>query len=402
MARRHRGDSNGSDGQPCHCQDCLKQNPDGVLVPHSILTEHRHRERLRTNLLARIDRSQSASSGKAKETAESNTDAHSLQPHPSEDPPLFSSVTSSISTEATDSWLGCIVSEVSMRLQTLCDCETHLVFINTPSPSLSFVFPDSASPVKVNTGDFALQTKKITNFRLLDAEARFCHLLQMIETLPVEQRSFGEVDVKEELLEALNKIHCIKERQWTLQAYPDGRQGSTVDNGLHFSQRRTTDATPTLLAALIMYIKNRSSTRSMRVNLALLRCILKGFAKKHGVESPAPVLIPKDIHTIVAHFNLDPTLHVSILCPRCYALYPLTEEALGKAEKAHQAHAPLPVCEERSSPDSPLCGATLWRSFKSGKHSLPLLAPIRKQVFQDLKSWIGRLLAIPGIEDIHL
>ncbi|KAJ3803458.1 hypothetical protein F5876DRAFT_3713, partial [Lentinula aff. lateritia] len=26
--------------------------------------------------------------------------------------------------------------------------------------------------------------------------------------------------------------------------------------------------------------------------------------------------------------------------------------------------------------------------------------PIRKQVFQDLKEWIGRILAIPGIEDI--
>ncbi|KAJ3722349.1 hypothetical protein C8R42DRAFT_580522, partial [Lentinula raphanica] len=109
-------------------------------------------------------------------------------------------------------------------------------------------------------------------------------------------------------------------------------------------------------------------------------------------------MIPKDIHTIVDHLNLNPTLHVSILCPRCHALYPFTGEVLTEAENAHKADLPLPVCKERSSPDSPLCGATLWRILKNGKHSF--LAPIRKQVFQDLKSWIGRLLSIPGIEDV--
>ncbi|KAJ3968002.1 hypothetical protein EV361DRAFT_806325, partial [Lentinula raphanica] len=135
----------------------------------------------------------------------------------------------------------------------------------------------------------------------------------------------------------------------------------------------------------------------MRVNLALLRCILGGFAKKHGIQSEAPVLIPKDIHTIVDHFDLNPTLHVSILCPQCYALYPFTEEALTKAENARTENTPLPVCTERSSPDSPLCGTTLWRISKTGNR--PLLSPIRKQVFQDLKSWIGRILTIPSIED---
>ncbi|KAJ3778221.1 hypothetical protein FB446DRAFT_632503, partial [Lentinula raphanica] len=158
-----------------------------------------------------------------------------------------------------------------------------------------------------------------------------------------------------------------------------------------------TDVTPTLLAALIMYIKNRSSTRTMRVNLALLRCILRGFAKRHGIHTKVPSIIPKDIHTIVDHYDLNPTLHVSILCPRCYALYPFTDEELTKAEDAHKNNTPLPLCIEKSSPDSLSCGTTLWRTVRNGKQSF--LAPIRKQVFQDLKAWIGRFLAIPGIED---
>ncbi|KAJ3760788.1 hypothetical protein EV360DRAFT_68405 [Lentinula raphanica] len=147
----------------------------------------------------------------------------------------------------------------------------------------------------------------------------------MIPSLPPSQRLSGEVDLEEELLEALNKIHRVKERQWLLQAYPDGHDGSTVDNisekssGIHFAQRYTTDATPTLLAALII-----------------------GFAKKHGIQSEAPILIPKDIHTIVDHFDLNPTLHVSILCPQCYALYPFTAEALTEAENARKHNASLP------------------------------------------------------------
>ncbi|KAJ3816520.1 hypothetical protein F5880DRAFT_1619231, partial [Lentinula raphanica] len=342
------------------------------------------------------------SSGIVQTPTEPGTALTGVQSHPPGDILTHSSpapIQGSRSTEdATDGWLECVVSEISMRLGNLYDCKTRLIFVNTPSPSRSFVFPDPEALIRVNTGDFALKTNKISNHRLLDAEARFSYLLQIIQALPLGQRLLGDVDVEEELLEALNKVHRVKERQWLSQAYPDGHDGSTVDTSIYFSQRYTTDATPALLAALIMYIRNRNSTRSMRVNLALLRCILRGFARKHGIQSEAPVLIPKDIHTIVNHFDLNPTLHVSVLCPQCYALYPFTEEALTAAENARQANAPLPVCKERSSPDSPLCGTTLWRISRSGNH--PFLSPIRKQVFQDLKSWIGRILAIPSIENV--
>ncbi|KAJ3816508.1 hypothetical protein F5880DRAFT_1512602, partial [Lentinula raphanica] len=239
-------------------------------------------ERLRTTVLTRYS-SHPVPYGSVGEATEYATPSHVVHSHVPADPSLGSSPTPNPKPDPTDEftgrWLECIMSEISLQLETLYGCETRLIFVNNPSPDLTFVFPDSESFLQVNTGKFALQTKKIVNYRILDAEARFCHLLQTMQNLPLEQRFFGDVDVKEELFEALNTIHRIKARQWTSQAYPDGHGGSIVDNGLYFSQKRITDATPTLLAALIMYIKNRSSTRGMRVNLALLRCILRSFAK---------------------------------------------------------------------------------------------------------------------------
>ncbi|KAJ3809525.1 hypothetical protein F5876DRAFT_43706, partial [Lentinula aff. lateritia] len=119
--------------------------------------------------------------------------------------------------------------------------------------------------------------------------------------------------------------------------------------------------------------------------------------RRSGIQSRVPLQIPKDIHTIVDQYDLNPTLHVAVACPKCYALSPFNDEALKNAENAHEAHLPFPVCEERLHPDSPSCGTTLWHTRHSGKRLF--VSPIRKQVFQDLKEWIGRILAVPGIED---
>ncbi|KAJ3863506.1 hypothetical protein EV359DRAFT_82317 [Lentinula novae-zelandiae] len=104
-----------------------------------------------------------------------------------------------------------------------------------------------------------------------------------------------------------------------------------------------------------------------------------------------------DVHTIVNCYDIDPTLHAFVACPTCYALYPLTDEALKNAESVFQADQPLPVCDERSHPDSVPCGTTLWRTRRIDRRTF--VTPIRKQIFQDLKEWIGRIVATPGIED---
>ncbi|KAJ3756482.1 hypothetical protein EV360DRAFT_71940 [Lentinula raphanica] len=236
MGRRHRDGSNSSNLQPCHCQDCLKQNPDGVVISHSALTEHRHRERLRTTFLERFNRTPSSASSGNVQDPSLGIESHAAQSVPQEkishqnSPPSVQGNSSADDTH--NDWLKCVVSKISLRLGNLYGCETHLIFAKNPSPDLSFVYPDPETNPQVNTGEFALQTNKIANHRLLDTEARFSYLLETIQALPPGQRLLGELDVKEELLEALNKIHRMKERHWTSQAFPDGHGESTVDTSM--------------------------------------------------------------------------------------------------------------------------------------------------------------------------
>ncbi|KAJ3779430.1 hypothetical protein GGU10DRAFT_382586, partial [Lentinula aff. detonsa] len=158
------------------------------------------------------------------------------------------------------------------------------------------------------------------------------------------------------------------------------------------------NVSPTLIAALIMYIKFQTPVRKMRVILAMFRCVIESPMKKPGIQSEYPSSIPKDIHTIVNFYDLNPTLHTYIACPKCYGLSPLTDAALTCAETACDTNLPLPVCNEQLHPDSSPCGTTLWQTRRIGVRSI--VTPIQTQVFQDLKAWIGRLLAIPSIEDI--
>lgn len=249
MARRRRVNSVNSDLQPCRCHDCLKQNPEGLLVPQSALTEHRHRERLRNTFRSRASKLQtvSTSPGIVPEASGSDIAPESLlhedQLPPSENPILNESnhldpnvpggsenTSPDLNDEDTGGWLQCVVSEIRMRLETLYDCETRLTFMKDPSPNIPFVLSDPESLLPVNAGEFALKTNITANSRFLDTEARFSSLLKSVQTLLREQRLVGDADVGEELCEALDKLHRIKERQWASQAYPDGRDGFTVNN----------------------------------------------------------------------------------------------------------------------------------------------------------------------------
>ncbi|KAJ3862563.1 hypothetical protein EV359DRAFT_65525 [Lentinula novae-zelandiae] len=263
---------------------------------------------------------------------------------------------------------------------------------------MPFVFPDPESSLLVNSGLFALNPGRAPNRRLLDAEARFCHLLRAIQALPAGERYMRGIDVEDELFQALNKVHWIKERHWQAKAYPNRCGGLNVDNRRRFTRKQMTKEAPTLIAALIIYVKFQTPVRKMRVILALFRCIIKGLMRRQKIDSQVASRIPEDIHTIVNHYDLDPTLHISIACPNCYALFPFTNEAISNSETALRANQALPVCNERSHPDLPPCGAALWRTRCIGTRTF--VTPIRKQAFQDLQEWIGRILAIPGLEDI--
>ncbi|KAJ3863505.1 hypothetical protein EV359DRAFT_82316 [Lentinula novae-zelandiae] len=200
-------------------------------------------------------------------------------PHIPSPPPL------SVEMEENENWLRSIVSEKDIRLETLYDSETHLEFINHPSPNLSFVSLDPETLLHVNSGDFSLKTTSNRNMRFLETEARLCGLLKQIQALPPAVRSIGELDVENELYTALDKIHRFKGRQWKLQAYPNGIGGMTVNNTRHFTAHKPNpDIAPIFIAALIIYIKFQTPVHQMRVILALLRCIIRAL-KRNLVDS---------------------------------------------------------------------------------------------------------------------
>ncbi|KAJ3850680.1 hypothetical protein EV368DRAFT_84281 [Lentinula lateritia] len=396
MARRRRVD--GSGDQPCRCDECLKQDPEGVLAPQSVLIAHRHRERLRAAFASATQTARTEAAQESFTTSRGGTDSH-LKNQPSES----SSQASRSSGETHDcnntetvtdfeAWLHSVVTEIDLRIEALYDCDLGLEFITPPSPTMPFVFPDPESLLLVNSGLFALNPGRAPNRCLLDAEARFCHLLRAIQALPAGERYMRGIDVEDELFQALNKVHRIKERHWQAKAYPNRCGGLNVDDRRRFTRKQMTEEAPTLIAALIIYVKFQTPVRKMRVILALFRCIIKGLMRRQKIDSQVASRIPEDIHTIIDHYDLDPTLHISIACPNCYALFPFTNQAISNSETALRANQALPVCNERSHPDSPPCGAALWRTRCIGSRTF--VTPIRKQAFQDLQEWIGRILAI--------
>ena len=93
--------------------------------------------------------------------------------------------------------------------------------------------------------------------------------------------------------------------------------------------------------------------------------------------------IPRDPRTLFNHFDLHPRLRTYICCPECYALYD------------NDSSAPQ-ECTYQDPPDSAPCGSALFstRTIR-GKD---FRRPWRLYVAQNLKEWIGRLLARESIE----
>ncbi|KAJ3858757.1 hypothetical protein EV359DRAFT_87268 [Lentinula novae-zelandiae] len=402
IARRRRAD--GSGDQPCRCHECSKQDPEGVLAPQSVLIAHRHRDRLRAAFASATQTAETEAAPESFTTSRGRTESN-LENQPSESSrPASNSFGKTLSCNNTETvadfkaWLCSVVTEIDLQIEALYDCNLGLEFITPPSQMITFVFPDPESLLLANSGLFALNPGRVSNRHLLDAEARFCHLLRTIQALPPGEHSMGVIDVEDELFQALNKVHQIKERHWQAKAYCNRDGGLNVDNRRHFTRKQMTKEAPTLIAALIIYVKFQTPVCKMRVILALFHCIIKGLMRRQKIDSQVASRIPEDIHTIVDHYDLDPTLHISIVCPNCYVLFPFTNEAISNSENALRANQPLPVCNERSHPDLSPCSATLWHTRRIGLRTF--VTPIRKQAFQDLQEWIGRILAIPGLEDI--
>lgn len=95
-------------------------------------------------------------------------------------------------------------------------------------------------------------------------------------------------------------------------------------------------------------------------------------------------LWPTDIRTALKTLNIDPDSIQYVCCKKCCACY-LPSECPD-------------TCQNRETPNSPVCGTRLFRDTGSGRDETRV--PIRRFVYQPFKSWLARFLARAGLEDI--
>lgn len=129
----------------------------------------------------------------------------------------------------------------------------------------------------------------------------------------------------------------------------------------------------------------------MRVALASHRSILRATdsVAAHRLADN----MPKTIQPIIHHYELDPHCHAHLVCPKCFKLHPFTSDDIERNRKSYLENQTLDRCQSTD----PVCHTVLWRVRRIGNRIF--VTPIRRQLFQDMKQWIGRLLASPGFEN---
>ena len=93
--------------------------------------------------------------------------------------------------------------------------------------------------------------------------------------------------------------------------------------------------------------------------------------------------LARDPRTVLASFDLEPSIREHICCPACFALY------------SNLPSAPQ-TCTYQSTKTSKPCGAKLWR--KRCIRGKMMQFPVRKYLHQSMTHWLGRMLSREEIE----
>lgn len=413
----------------CQCEICTATKPQGVEQPSATHAAHARDQRLRDQLLRpHSSRPNDVTTLQSTSSIPPPIDINLPNDTPSsaagqdtnagEHAANASSPPVDISDIIREARLEEVEEEINLRLSTLNDSQARLEFRTTPSEQKSFAFPDPESILRVNYGQFALNTLNPHNRRFIEIEGRLCSLLRETQMAPPDGYSATRRLIEDALYAGLERLHVFKQRAWQSQS-SDETSRYIVDNSKyhHFTMqpqlmkvgryfrawvRQDPTIASVLLGALVCYIQFQIPIRRMRFILACHRSVMRSLARRQTVRTVlgADILsrIPRDIHTVLSRYELDPTSRTFLSCPTCFALYPLSDEALNSNEEAYEANNPFSSCSVKSHPDSKECGTALWTIRRIGNGTY--VVPVRKQIFQDLKEWVGRILAIPGIEDL--
>ncbi|KII88032.1 hypothetical protein PLICRDRAFT_55048 [Plicaturopsis crispa FD-325 SS-3] len=309
-------------------------------------------------------------------------------------------------------WLSLFEEEVRLHSESpIVDYNKPLVFVNHPVENGTFEAPTTDDLIRPNYGKHALDTRHRANSIFLTTEVRLCEIIAQISTMNATDRGDTLID---RVYRELYRMSLEKELQWTRQRLHCDRTGYVVfDTGklrsfatkglaliqpssaIYFSRPGPRDPTRKAAALISLILENMFFTprRALRTQLAGIRDLLRIHTGSETIRS----LIPKDPRTHLSQFRLSSITHTYILCPQCFCLYPfLTGDRPGLEGSASTT---VLQCTHKKTPTSTPCGAELWhlRDFGGGRK---IYAPRRKYVHNDLKAWVGRLLACPGMEDM--
>ena len=139
-----------------------------------------------------------------------------------------------------------------------------------------------------------------------------------------------------------------------------------------------------------MSVLYRLPGRATRVLLAGMRDTFRltlEYARGSDLLTPEDLrlmrFLARDPRTIIASFDLEPSIREYICCPACFALYSDFQSA-------------PETCTYRSTKTSRPCGAKLWR--KRCIRGKTMRFPVRKYLHQLMSHWLGRLLCREEIE----
>lgn len=144
-----------------------------------------------------------------------------------------------------------------------------------------------------------------------------------------------------------------------------------------------------MLTSLVMENIFFVPRRPLRVFLGSVRSLLRA----NGASEGDIFFTPKDPRSGPYRARLDPVTRQFVVCPSCHHLYPYLP-----GDSPHNMDNPfISICKKRRTLESAECNTLLWKEQELGNGETRVI-PIRKYVHQDLKPWIGRLLARKGME----
>ncbi|OBZ77196.1 hypothetical protein A0H81_02514 [Grifola frondosa] len=247
-----------------------------------------------------------------------------------------------------------------------------LVFVH--DPALSEALHESCFDFQ-NVGTYALKSNILPSRNFLEHESWLLSTratLQAIESCGnsavAAARELLSTQIEDELRRLSDVKHLEWERQRTTRGPPVHGQPLRVDTDRYFDIQsqlwtpRNMIIQASYVLVLLLHLVYGLPRRATQVLLAGLRCIIQislKFARGDLTPSDQHLIsrICRDPETVVAAFDLEPSVKCYLCCPKCYAVY-------------DRDTSPPDICTYQVTATSAPCNAKLWRKC----NTLPTLS----------------------------